>query len=236
MSTSLLPHRHLPDNTAPLMARRCASGHPVCTPQPRLLVLPGLHGSGPDHWQSWLERRSRGSRRVEQGRWAHADLPTWTARVGEVLASEPPGPWIAVAHSFGCLALVQHLLNERSLPPTRDEGAVAQAGVVAALLVAPADPERFAARAALARRLPLREAAVLSSSNDPWLPTHAALPWAQTWGVRLIDLGDVGHVNVDAGFGPWAFMRDQVARLQQRWHSQRRAAAPQSQAAATAAN
>lgn len=29
-----------------------------------------------------------------------------------------------------------------------------------------------------------------------------AAHWARRWGIELISLGDAGHINVDAGFGP----------------------------------
>jgi predicted alpha/beta hydrolase family esterase len=46
-------------------------------------------------------------------------------------------------------------------------------------------------------------AVLAASSTDRW----AAIDWsrllAKQWGARFVDLGDVGHVNPDAGFGPW---------------------------------
>jgi len=45
----------------------------------------------------------------------------------------------AVAHSFGCLALA-HYLGQSQAVPARDD---ATAGVLGAMLVAPAEPERF---------------------------------------------------------------------------------------------
>ena len=33
---------------------------------PRLLVIPGLHDSGPAHWQSWLQSLHSGAIRVRQ--------------------------------------------------------------------------------------------------------------------------------------------------------------------------
>lgn len=122
-----------------------------------------------------------------------------------------PGPWLAVAHSYGCLALLQHLAA-RAQPGAR-------CGVVAALLVAPANPQRHGVAARLQQRAALREITVVASSNDPWLPTGAALPWAQRWGARLLDLGDAGHINIASGHGPWPLGRTLVERQLQRWHA-----------------
>ena len=36
------------------------------------LIVPGLHGSGPDHWQSWFERRIPNCVRVVQSDWSDA--------------------------------------------------------------------------------------------------------------------------------------------------------------------
>jgi predicted alpha/beta hydrolase family esterase len=35
----------------------------------RLLIVPGLHDSGPTHWQSWLQALHRGALRVQQRDW-----------------------------------------------------------------------------------------------------------------------------------------------------------------------
>ncbi len=59
-------------------------GNPV-----RVLIIPGLHSSGPAHWQTWLQSHSRRSVRVEQDDWATPDIEAWSARIGETLAREP---------------------------------------------------------------------------------------------------------------------------------------------------
>jgi uncharacterized protein len=204
------------------MSESCASdGVCLTCREPRLLVVPGLHDSGPVHWQSWLQRRHRSSLRVAVADFAEAEVERWAADVAHTLAAEPPGPWIAVAHSFGCLAVLRHLLQPAS------SARAAHHGVVAALLVAPASPERHGLAAALRARPEGVEIVVVSSSNDPWLPTDAALPWAAAWGARLHDLGDVGHINAESGFGPWPQGQELVTRLRQRWHARRQAdAAP----------
>jgi predicted alpha/beta hydrolase family esterase len=86
----------------------------------RLLVIPGLGDSGPAHWQTWLQARRRHSVRVRQHDWQAPDLPRWSARIGETLARERAGAWVAVAHSVGCLALARHLAGRA---PPRDAGA-----------------------------------------------------------------------------------------------------------------
>jgi predicted alpha/beta hydrolase family esterase len=159
----------------------------------RVLVIPGLRGSGPVHWQSWLQGHFRRAVRVEQDDWDTADLETWATRIGETIAAEPSGPWVAVAHSFGCLALAQYVLSTC--------GRTAH-GVRGALLVAPADPGRFALD-----DLPLRQrlrvpATLLASDTDPWMSAARAESFAQAWGSGFVNLGDAGHINADAGFGP----------------------------------
>lgn len=178
---------------------------------PRVLIIAGLHGSGEDHWQTWLQQRSRGSRRVEQDDWAVPDLDGWASRIDETIESASPGSrWIAVAHSFGCLALLRHL-------QLRGVGAIASA-----ILAAPADPRRFGADEQLLRRSPLRDAVIVGSRNDPWLSFDAARAWAACWDVALLDGGDLGHINPASGFGPWPLVARLVERRQQRWSAMRR--------------
>ena len=206
----------------------CCMSHPA----PRLLVIPGLHGSGPDHWQTWLERRHRSSRRVEQADWAQANLDAWAARIADTLAAEPAGPWFAVAHSFGALAVLQHLCTAHAhAQPSRQTPT--GTGVVAALLVAPADPVRHAVHTRLLQRSPLREITLVTSSNDPWLPTHAALGWAHRWGARLVDIGDAGHINPASGFSRWPYALQWVDKQAQQCRAERRAETAEMAEAAT---
>ena len=160
----------------------------------RLLIIPGLYGSGPAHWQTWLQSRSAHAVRVEQDDWNTADLDRWTQRIAETVAQAPDPPHVAVAHSFGCLALANHLARQRP-------GAALQ-GIQGALFVAPAEPERFR----LAERLPRHDlgvpAMLLASETDPWMSAESAERWARAWGSGFINLGDVGHINAESGFGP----------------------------------
>ncbi|HEY9065846.1 MAG TPA: alpha/beta hydrolase [Burkholderiaceae bacterium] len=179
----------------------------------RVLIVPGLHDSGPEHWQSQLQRGCRGALRVEQHDWAVPDLERWADRIAETLAHEKRGPWVAVAHSFGCLALVRALNRTRNAE--RD-------GIRAALLVAPADPLKFGVAESLpCRPLPVASTLV-ASRNDPWMPFGSAVNWSRVWGSQLVDLGHAGHVNVASGHGPWPLAKQLVERLVQQVHRERR--------------
>ena len=51
-------------------------------------------------------------------------------------------------------------------------------------------------------RLPFR-AAVVASTNDPYMGLERARTLAKAWGTRFVNAGACGHINIAAGFGPW---------------------------------
>lgn len=157
---------------------------------PRLLIVPGLHDSGPAHWQSWLEAQQRDAVRVRQRDWHVADLDRWAHRIAATLERSGDGQWLAVAHSFGCLALARLL----ALRP--------DAGVAAALLVAPADPDKFGVAGLLPQRGLAIPSTLVASDTDPWMRSATARHWARRWGSHWVNLGDAGHINAEAGYGP----------------------------------
>jgi uncharacterized protein len=176
----------------------------------RLLVIPGLNDSGPAHWQSWLQAHfSRRAVRVEQEDWASTDLARWSQRVEITLARHPRSHWIAVAHSFGCLALLRHLAQGGQ-------------GVQSALLVAPADPAKFGVAAQLPHAQLAIPSVVLASQTDPWMKFESARAWAQVWGSRVVNLGDAGHINTEAGFGPLPQAKTLVESMVRRLERARR--------------
>ncbi len=148
------------------------------------LIIPGLKSSGPEHWQTWFEDRIPGSVRVIQRNWSHADLPEWSSRVRREI-HRIPGRIVIVAHSFGVLAAVQAAEDLK----TR---------VAGALLVAPADPDRLGVSDYLPLApLPFR-IVVVASTNDWWMSLERAAFWADLWGSELVNLGAVGHINVES--------------------------------------
>jgi predicted alpha/beta hydrolase family esterase len=155
------------------------------------LIVPGLNSSGSAHWQTWLESQLPDAIRVIQGDWKRANLPEWASRVRREI-SRREGPILIAAHSFGALAAVQ---------AAEDHGE----RIAGALLVAPADPDKFGVADALPAGPLSFPATIVASSNDPWLSIEGALALAIRWGANLVDLGNAGHINADSGFGPWPF-------------------------------
>jgi predicted alpha/beta hydrolase family esterase len=104
---------------------------------------------------------------------------------------------VLVAHSLGCHT-VAHWAH------------LHEAQVRAALLVAPPDIDYSASRGAPIAGFgppavnPLPFPTVLAASDtDPWATIDWSRTLAKQWGARFVDLGNAGHVNLDAGFGPW---------------------------------
>lgn len=194
----------------------------------RVLIIPGLHDSGPAHWQTWLQTQYKGAVRVVQPHWDRPDLPSWSAQIARTMAKAEAGSktatqWVAVAHSFGCLALADHLQRQRSARRAAQSGeAQAFSRIETALLVAPADPVKFD----LVDRLPTQglgiPSTLVGSENDPWMPLPRAREWAGHWGSGFLNLGEAGHINAESGFGPWPLARYKVDQMIRHLQRQRR--------------
>jgi len=167
--------------------------------RPRLVIVPGLHGSGAEHWQSWLHGQIAGAVRVVQDEWNVPDLECWAERVATTVAGLGPGPHVIAAHSFGCLASVRAALHHPELD------------IAQLLLVAPAEPSRFDAAQRLPQTPLAMSSCVVASDNDPWMSATQAHAWALRWGSHWINLGNAGHINVDSGYGPFPLAREWAA-------------------------
>jgi predicted alpha/beta hydrolase family esterase len=152
------------------------------------LLVPGLYDSDPGHWQSCWQREY-GLARVVQSDWTTPDIRRWS-RTLEKHVREFASPIVILAHSFGCLATV--VATER----IRDN-------VQGALLVAPADPNKFGVATQLPHSPLPFPSIVVGSRDDPWMDLDWAQWWAQRWGSAFIDLGTAGHINTGSGYGDW---------------------------------
>ena len=171
---------------------------------PPVLILPGIGGSGPQHWQSRWQALDPGFRRVEMPDWDHPELEDWLAALAAAVKAEPAEP-VIVAHSLGCLAAVHFAAR----------GGRARA----AMLVAVPEPGRpqWPDEAQSFAAVPLEPIAfptlVVASCNDPYGSFEYAIRCAKAWGSSLHDLGTAGHINAESGLGDWPVGRELLARL-----------------------
>ncbi|ACB64095.1 protein of unknown function DUF1234 [Burkholderia ambifaria MC40-6] len=169
---------------------------------PTILIVPGLRDHVEDHWQTHLQRRLPNARAVAP---LDADKLSRAARVAALDAALAAidGPVMLVAHSAGVM-IVAHW----ALQATR--------AIDGALLAAPADldtpmPAGYPTPDALdahgwtpvpTRPLPF-PSIVAASRNDPLARFERAEVLAAGWGSKLVDLGEVGHLNPASGYGEW---------------------------------
>lgn len=177
------------------------SNYPSADAEPLVLIIPGLNGSGPGHWQSLWERELPQAARVELGEWDDPHRNTWVNRLN--LAIYKAGrPVILVAHSLACHAVAWW--NEYEQPD-------ASSPVLGALLVAPPEVEKNPADHRIARFAPVMKSplpfpSILAASrNDPWIGFDRARRLARIWKSRFVDAGWLGHINADSGLRDWPF-------------------------------
>ena len=162
---------------------------------PTVLLLPGWHNSGPDHWQSHWERL-HGYTRVPQHDWDTPLRGDWMAQLDSMVQQHPRV--VLVAHSLACVLVAAWAAHSRHT-----------ARVQAALLVAPGDVERAELlhtlhgwRPIVRQPLPF-PATLIASRDDPHCRFERASGFARDWGAQLIDAGALGHINADSRLGDW---------------------------------
>lgn len=172
------------------------------TPAPAasVLIVPGLHGSGPDHWQTRWEEQRPDCLRIAQDDWADPQPEDWLSRIDAVVRAH--NPLALVAHSLGCLAVAGWAQRAWASDCWRN---------LVLLLVAPCDAERAGATSPIRRfrsfqsgRIGFR-ATVIASSNDPFATIDRSFAHARSWGAKLLDAGPLGHINAASGLGTWPF-------------------------------
>jgi serine hydrolase len=164
-----------------------------------ILIVPGWTNSGPRHWMTLWEQLHPEYQRVEQRDWDVPDRTEWVTTLGAAIrsASAPP---ILVAHSLGCITIAHWVAQQSGRPADCIAGA---------MLVAPADVDAETAPEVVRgfRPIPLVPfrfpTVVVASGTDPYLTFERAIELAKAWGGSLVDAGDAGHLNTDAGYGAW---------------------------------
>jgi uncharacterized protein len=164
----------------------------------KVLIIPGLGGSGPDHWQTLWEDERLDCQRVEQADWHNPDPLGWICTIDAAVAKADCAT-ILVAHSLGCLAVSAWAALSR-IDPARP---------IAAMLVAPCDPCQMGVHPIIGRfgrvsqqRLPI-SSVLVASANDPYATLARSGNFASIWGSQLIEAGELGHINAQSNLGPW---------------------------------
>jgi len=178
-----------------------------------IVLVYGYDGSGPGHWQRWLESELR-QRQIpvafpELPDPLHPQKDVWVATLADI-AAQANSPVTFVCHSLGCWA-VDHLLAEQG-----------SRGVHAALLVAPPSPyllfepvESFlppprqrAAWAPLAGR-----SLLVGSDDDEFSAADEFEEIARAIGLGCHLIPGAGHINTATGYGPWPFVIEWLAAV-----------------------
>ena len=179
---------------------------------PTILIVPGLREHVPEHWQTILERslpRVASVPRIERDKLSRA---AWVAELDRSLAAIE-GPVVLVAHSAGVM-ITAHWAQTSERP------------IHGALLATPPDfesplPEGYPKQDVLRhngwlptprRRLPF-PSIVAASTNDPLGRYDRVADLAAAWGSRLVDIGEVGHLNPAAGYGEWPRAEELIGAL-----------------------
>ena len=188
------------------------------------VILHGLDGPGPEHWYSWLATEltaaGREVRRPSLPDSHRPELTRWRAELGRTLAGLPDGGFDLLCHSLGCLLWLHHVRSATVGSPkaTSDPGSPRPSRV---LLVAPPDPTATLEQAASFFPVPMdRDAvrraadgtALAAGDDDPWCPQGAAAAYGLPLGLPTTVMPGAGHVNPDAGYGPWPAALDWCGR------------------------
>lgn len=159
------------------------------------IILPGIGGSGPDHWQTAWESKYPGLTRFRPSSWDFPDLDDWLEAL-DVAVAEAEVPPFLIAHSLACL-LIAHWAHRS--PRT----------IKGAFLVSVPDTESpaFPVEARSFDNVPARRfpfpTLVIASSNDPFATLDHSRSRARQWGAGYVVVGEHGHINGPSGLGDW---------------------------------
>lgn len=170
----------------------------------KTLILHGWGGSDAPHWQAWLAGEiAKDYGTVIFPLLDNPHFPSknrWMKQVKHLLSEFKPE--VVICHSLGC-TLWLHLCHEGELAP-----------VQRLLLVAP--PRLTCELETLKSFFPLEtpsslfahEAMVVTSDNDPYMTQEEASAFQRSLGVEMKVLKNAGHINTDAGYGEWSWVKE----------------------------
>jgi uncharacterized protein len=171
-----------------------------------IVLVPGYTNSGPEHWQSLIEKKYENVVRVKQDDWDNPVRQNWIDGLERTIKTINSDV-LLVGHSCGANTIAQWAeLN-------------ANPKVKGALLVAPADIDAPDALAEIQVQRPLPKKKIsfptilVCSDNDEYVSLEKGKELAQDWGSELVILPNGGHIHTDAGFGDWPMGEQLIEKL-----------------------
>lgn len=162
----------------------------------RHLILHGLAGSGPGHWQHWLAGRLR-----DRGADVHfpdlpdPDRPQLQPWLDALRALDPGEDDVVLCHSLACTLWLHHRASGGSraarvllVAPPGDDAGLQE---IEPFFPVPLDPSL-----AVGCRL-------VCSDDDPYCPGGAVRAYGVPLRVAVDLLPGAGHINGESGYGAW---------------------------------
>lgn len=163
--------------------------------QSQVFILPGLGNSGEKHWQTIWENRFDFTR-INQRDWDTPVCDEWVDTIQETIIKHNSSNVILIGHSLACTTVAYWAKKYNCK-------------IKGALLVAPSDTEADTYPSGTSGfnpipliKLPFKSV-VVASNDDYYVKAERAELFAKSWGSKFHNIGNAGHINVDAGFGQW---------------------------------
>jgi predicted alpha/beta hydrolase family esterase len=159
-----------------------------------IYTVPGLYGSGPEHWQTHWEKLY-GYIRIKQADWDNPDYNKWAYNLSETVVSSGKQSVILVAHSLGCHLVAKSYSRLKPL-------------IKGIFFVAPPDLDADVLKKNLSgfKAVPVIfecPSWLVYSENDPFASVQYSETMGSSYGMKCINIGMKGHINSDSNIGNW---------------------------------
>jgi predicted alpha/beta hydrolase family esterase len=174
------------------------------------LIIHGLGGSGPNHWQTWLANElSQRDYHVCYPTFSHFNSPNknvWMEELTAAIQTIPKNHSLTViTHSLGCILWLHHTAHQNRQIAKQ------------VILVAPPSPKIILSEAKSFFPVPLNgnhlwrtaeDTLFVHSSNDPYCSTKDSKDYLNL-ALPSVTIPDAGHINTKSGHVTWPWMLEQ---------------------------
>lgn len=175
--------------------------------QQSFLILHGLGGSGPDHWQTWLSQElSKRGYPVYYPTFSNFTSPdknVWLKELSSTIERIPANQSLTViTHSLGCLLWLHYAASQNKRIANR------------VILVAPPSPKVVLPEAKSFFTPPLNGSKLQSSADETWFIYSTNDPYCsvedssyyKNLGAATVTIENAGHINPASGYGKWPWI------------------------------